>query len=95
MTWEPQRRFDFARTELVYVPEERRRAFVARLLERVIAPGGRLVLCSYGSSRRPAPLVEPIGDQLRGWGFAVVGEADAADPENGVLVTRIAWVDVA
>jgi hypothetical protein len=97
LTWEPPagmpRRFDFARTELVYVPEGRYRDYVAHLLDRVVAPGGRLLVCSYGSSRRPAPRVEPIDDWLRDWGFSVAGIAEAADPENGIIITRVAFVE--
>jgi SAM-dependent methyltransferase len=33
LTWEPPRRFDFVRTELVYVPADRQRELVERLLQ--------------------------------------------------------------
>jgi SAM-dependent methyltransferase len=46
--WQPSRRFDFVRTELVYVPGELERDLVVRLLERVVAPGGRLLVANYG-----------------------------------------------
>ncbi len=36
-TWQPPTRFDFVRTELEYVPEERQRAFLDRLLRRARA----------------------------------------------------------
>jgi SAM-dependent methyltransferase len=48
LTWEPPTRFDFVRTELVYVPAERRPRLVERLLADVVAPGGRLILSGYG-----------------------------------------------
>lgn len=51
MAWEPPRRFDFVRTELEYVPPRRRREMVERLLRDFLAPGGRLIVCSYGNSR--------------------------------------------
>lgn len=91
--WEPPRAFDFVRTELVYVPHHRRREYVERLLGRMVAPGGRLVVCSYGSGRKPSPCVEPIADDLAVWGYAVGGVAEAADPETGVVVTRVAWIE--
>ena len=90
MTWEPPRRFDFARTELVYVPEARRADLVERLLTRVVAPGGRLLLCSYGSLRRAEPS-EDLAALLTAWGYPVAGTAEAR--EDGVVMTRVAWVD--
>ena len=92
MQWRPPFRFDFVRTELEYVPPELRRSLVRRLLRDYLAPGGRLIVCSYGSSRRPTPRAEPIGRILRAWGYRVVGEAEGVDL-NGVVFTRVAWVD--
>lgn len=89
--WTPPRRFDFVRTELVYVPPKRQLDLVARLLREVVAPAGRLIVCSYGSATRPTPRAEPVGDILRGWGHLVAGEAEGADL-NGVVITRVAWV---
>jgi SAM-dependent methyltransferase len=63
--WEPPRRFDFVRTELEYSDEPRR--LVDRLLERFVSPGGRLILCGYGSRRGgPPPSVRQLA---RVWGF--------------------------
>lgn len=91
--WEPPWRFDYVRTELVYVPPARRPAYAERLLREVVAPAGRLIVCGYGSSREGRPRAELVGDQLRNWGFQVAGEAEAAEL-NGVVVTRVAWIDV-
>lgn len=90
--WQPPFGFDFVRTELEYVPPHRQPELVARLLTTFLAPSGRLIVCSYGSSRRPAPRVVSIGDMLRGWGRRVAGEAGGADL-NGVRIVRVAWVD--
>jgi len=90
--WRPPRRFDVVRTELVYVPPARQPALVDRLLREVVAPGGRLVVCSYGSSRRPLPRAEPIAEILRGWGHEIAGVSEGADG-NGVVITRVAWID--
>jgi hypothetical protein len=92
MSWAPPCRFDFVRTEVVYVPEASRRRYVQRLLAEVVSPGGRLIVCSYGSATRPDNRVEPIAAYLRDWGFAVAGEAESADL-NGVVFTRVAWID--
>jgi len=45
--WLPPRRFDFVRTELVYVPAEHEREYILRLLEEVVAPGGKLLVANY------------------------------------------------
>jgi hypothetical protein len=66
---------------------------VERLLREYLSSGGRLILCSYGSSRRPTPKAEPVGEILRNWGYTVAGEADGVDT-NGVVFTRVAWTDV-
>lgn len=92
--WRPPFRFDFVRTELEYVPPDRRRALVRRLLHEYLAPGGRLIVCSYGSSRRPSPKAEPVGKTLGGWGYEIAGEAEGVDT-NGVVFTRVAWTDKA
>jgi len=64
--WEPPRRYDVVRAELVYAADPR--AFVARLLERFLVPGGRLIVCGYGGDevRRP----------LREWGYEPVAERE-------------------
>lgn len=91
MEWMPPRRFDFIRVELEYVPPDRRREMVERTSRDLAAPEGRVIVCSYGSSRKTAPKVEPVGDILRGWGYEVEGESEAADA-NGAVITRVAWI---
>ena len=92
MDWEPPLRFDFVRTELGYVPRDRRRGMIERLLGLYLAPGGRLILCSYGSSRPHRPKAEPVGEVLRTWGYDVAGKSEGIDT-NGVAITRVAWTD--
>src|SRR5688572_13771740 len=62
--WEPATRFDFVRTELIYVPSARRREYAERLLEGFLASGGRLILCSCGSSRPEGDRAEPPVDEI-------------------------------
>lgn len=86
--WQPPQPYDFVRTELEVAPEHQRRDLVQRCLRDLVAPGGRLILCNYGSSREPAAaLVAP----LRQWGFEVAGSAEVS--EHGTVVTRTAWID--
>jgi SAM-dependent methyltransferase len=89
--WVPARPFDYVRTELAYVPPQREAQLVRHLLKVAVAPGGRLIVCSYGSSRKSAPRTEDIARKLRDWNNVVSGEADVSD--KGVNVTRVAWVD--
>ena len=89
LTWQPPRRFDFVRTELVYVPEERRKSYVERLLERVVAPGGRLIICGYGSPRSRVA-AEPVPAILRSYGFEPELEREVDAPEGGGPIIVIA-----
>jgi SAM-dependent methyltransferase len=85
LTWEPPLRFDFVRTELVYVPDDWRRAFVERLLSHVVAPGGRLILCGYGSPRSGV-VPDPVCATVRAWEFDPELELCAPAPEGGPIV---------
>jgi len=93
MDWRVPFRFDFVRTELEYAPPYRRREMVERLLREYLSPGERLILCSYGSSRRPTPKAEAVGEILRNWGYITAGEAEGVDT-NGVVFTRVVWTDL-
>jgi SAM-dependent methyltransferase len=92
LTWSPPMLFDFVRTELVYVLDDDRPRYVKQLMTNVVAPGGRLIVCSYGSARRPEPRVEPIAEMLRGWGYDITDQRDVVHT-NGVVMTRVACVD--
>ena len=87
--WEPPFTFDYVRTEMVYVPHHRRREYVERLLARVVAPGGRLILCAYGSSRPEGLRAEPLADEVAEWGFSVDGIHEVVSPEHGFVITRV------
>lgn len=77
--WQPPassgiQRFDYVRTELVYVPANYQREYVERLLERLVADDGRLIVAHYRSSRED--LSSGWADeQLAAWGFAIDGIA--------------------
>jgi SAM-dependent methyltransferase len=89
LTWAPPLRFDFVRTELVYVPDPRKRDFVERLLAEVVAPGGRLVLCGYGSPRSGvAP--DPVRATVRSYGLEPELEREVEAPEGGAPIIEIA-----
>jgi SAM-dependent methyltransferase len=89
LDWEPPRHFDFARTELVYVPEDLEPAYVRRLLDRVVVPGGRLIVCGYGSPRSGL-VADPVAARLRSHGFEPELEYEAEAPEGGGAIIAIA-----
>ena len=89
LLWEPPARFDFVRTELVYVPSTRRREYAERLLEWFLASGGRLIICSYGSSRPEGDRAEPLVDEIGAWGLPIDRVEDVVCPEHGFVITRV------
>ncbi len=89
LAWEPPMRFDFVRTELVYVPGDRMEAYVLRLLGEVVEPGGRLIVCGYGSGRSGMP-AHPVRRLLRSWSLEHELELAVEDPEGGGLITELA-----
>ena len=88
-SWSPPRRFRYVYSLADVVPRDYLRAFVERLAREFVAPGGVLILGSYGSvSRAIAPLeLEAI---LSGFGHAVAGTTAAGEGPT----VRFAWVDV-
>jgi len=66
-----------------------RRAYVERLLARVVAPGGSLVVCSYGSSRPEGIPCEPLVDELVAWGLSVDAIEEARSPAGHVATRAV------
>jgi SAM-dependent methyltransferase len=48
LTWVPSGRFDYVRTELVYVPSEYERRYIDFILENYLNPDGKLLVANYG-----------------------------------------------
>jgi SAM-dependent methyltransferase len=48
LTWLPPKRFDFVRTELVYVPAEYEKRYLEFILANHLNPGGKLLVANYG-----------------------------------------------
>jgi hypothetical protein len=85
LTWNTTRRYDFVRTGLEYVPANRRRDFVTRLLDEV---GDRLII---------GPYTVDVGDEqtehdLKSWGFELAGRVERPH-ENSRGVRKVLWVD--
>jgi 2-polyprenyl-3-methyl-5-hydroxy-6-metoxy-1,4-benzoquinol methylase len=85
-TWQPQRQWTFVYSLLDLSPVDLRCQWLRRLYDWV-APGGRLIVGSYGSrSRKEAP--EPVADVLGQCGFDVAGSSAGGEGP----ITRFAWV---
>jgi SAM-dependent methyltransferase len=86
--WLPPRRFDAVRTELAYVPPELHRAFIERLLDRYLAPGGTLLLAEY--RRAEPPPEQAIDRYVETLGFSV--HRVTSGRWDGAELTRVAVV---
>ena len=91
LTWQPPMRFDFVRVELVYVPEERQRDLLQRLLGEVLAPGGRLIVCGYGSPRSGVS-AHPVRRLVHSHGYEPEVEFERQAPEGGGAIIEVAVV---
>jgi SAM-dependent methyltransferase len=91
LTWDPPRRFDFVRTELVYVPAERRRALLERLMSRFVEPGGSIIVCGYGSPRSSLS-ADPVATTVRDLGFEPQLANCVVAPEGGGSIIELAVV---
>ncbi len=68
-TWNPSTRFDYVRTELCYVPEEFRKAFLNRLIQLFLKTDGVLLVAEYYSSNET--VAKWNSETLKGMGFTV------------------------
>ena len=87
--WQPPRRFDYVRTELVYVPDELRQMYLRRLLADFLTPTGSLLVAEYFSSGPNAPQPH-IQQRLTEMGFPVASCTSGF--WQGVEQTRVAVI---
>lgn len=87
--WQPPHPFDYVRTELVYVPEELRTDYLARLLDLFLRPGGKLLVAEYRARTNTAPALT-VDRELCERGFDV--ERIVTGCWEGIEQTRIAVV---
>ena len=97
--WLPPRRFDYVRTELVYVPLELEREYVEFLIANYLTDGGRILIANYAEGMEipkgelfpdgyPTPFLAERLDQI---GIRPERFVDGYDPIKGRR-TRIAVV---
>jgi len=86
--WAPPRRFDYVYSLYDCVPQDYLAEYVRRLLDRMVAPAGRLILGAYGSrSRGDEPF--DLEGFLTGQNFVVAGTTTGGDPP----IAAFAWID--
>jgi len=95
--WVPPQKFDFVRTELVYVPAEYEKQYVEHLLRNYLKADGCLLVANYAEEhaqpeRGLLPGSHPtrrILERLSELGIQAAGHKDGHDPSTGRKV-RIA-----
>lgn len=100
--WRPPFKFDFVRTELVYVPADLEREYLGILLEHYVKPGGRLLVANYGEGMDIADKTEhilpgshptvDILERLACLGYPADGYQDGYDPVKDRRV-RVAYLE--
>jgi hypothetical protein len=65
------------------------RALVGHLLDAVVAPGGRLILCGYGSPRSAVP-ADPVHAFVLSHGLEPELALGVAAPEGGGAILELA-----
>ncbi len=84
--WEPPQRFRYVYTLLDQVPSECLERYLHWLLDRVVAPGGRLIVGDYGSRSRGIA-AQDVAQVLRSAGLPVTGFME----EGSYGIARFAW----
>lgn len=84
--WAAERQWDFVYSLLDLSPPDMYCTWIDRL-QRLVAPGGRLILGAYGSTSR-AIVPEQPGDVLRSCGLEVVGVATSGNGNS-----EFAWTE--
>jgi SAM-dependent methyltransferase len=86
--WTPRKMFGYVYSLYDCVPLEYLEEYVHRLLNRMVAPGGRLILGAYGSRSGRMP---PFGITafLKSKDFIVAGTAQGGNPP----IAKFAWID--
>lgn len=87
--WDPTKQFDYVSTSLC-VPEAYRKTLFDKLVARVVAPGGRLILRCYYHQSEDGSRLEYFDNKafLRAFGVTIVGSV-VSDPPG----TEYVWID--
>lgn len=85
LTWQSGVRFDFARTNLDYVPAHRQH----ELVENLLAQTGRLIIGVFNEQLDERPTEQTI----RSWGFAIAGRSERLNLRKPQVDYRVLWID--
>jgi SAM-dependent methyltransferase len=88
--WTPERRFDFVRTGLEYVPRRLRPDLVRHLLAATVAPEGRLIIGAHSEVAGSEPRLQA---EVAGWGFHIAGAIEVPHAQDYRVVRRAFWLD--
>lgn len=85
LDWQPPHRFSFVRTGLEYVPRERRRD----LVERLLASCDRLIIGAFNEETEKRWTEE----SLHSWGFMIAGRRERTNRQKPGIDDRVLWID--
>jgi SAM-dependent methyltransferase len=85
LTWTSGIHFDFARTNLDYVPVHRRRQLVENLLSQV----GRLIVGVFNEQLDERPTERLVAS----WGYRIAGRSERLNLRKPQVDYRVFWVD--
>jgi SAM-dependent methyltransferase len=89
--WSPGRQYRWVHTDIDHVPAAHQAAYLQRLLDEIVEPGGRLIVSSYGdqeTGKRPLD-IELHLQMLR---FRTAGCSNGLQSDRWVA-SRTAWID--
>lgn len=89
--WSPPRKFNFVNTLLDYVPDELQEAFVHRLLERYVQPGGCLLVAEYRGRHTGVP-EKRIDEKIRQWDLPIETVRSSHFEQEPMSQTHIAVI---
>ena len=88
LDWQPVTRFDYVRTELVYMPRNYEQIYIKRLLTHFLAEAGKLIISDY-RSRQDDLSRGWLTDKLAAWGYQV-SETYSGYDGDGLELCRVA-----
>jgi len=68
--WKNPLKFDYVRTELVYVPEHLQKRFVKKIISSYLTDNGKLLITEYLNNKGQYNIPE-IGNMLMDWGYDI------------------------
>jgi len=89
LTWKPTNKFDYVRTEAIYVPEELQEYYIKRTLNEFVNDGGKLLVAEY-RGRKDTGTNKWIDEHLNEWNLSV--ENIKSGYYEGKELTRVAVI---